>query len=81
MRWWVASGHGFTLLNQQPKLSYTYSGGELHRLAIVEPTRPLDIVLARRSSVPLTRKASLFAAEARRAVDSVLHGRVTEPAS
>ncbi|MDF2046582.1 MULTISPECIES: LysR family transcriptional regulator [unclassified Microbacterium] len=77
----VASGHGFTLLNQQPKLSYTYSGGELHRLAIVEPTRPLDIVLARRSSVPLTRKASLFAAEARRAVDSVLHGRVTEPAS
>lgn len=71
----VASGHGFTLLNQQPKLGYTYSGGELHRLAIAEPTAPLDIVLARRASTsPLTRKAALFADEARSAVARVLGG-------
>ncbi|MDT0179511.1 LysR family transcriptional regulator [Microbacterium sp. ARD31] len=77
----VASGHGFTLLNQQPKLGYTYSGGELHRLAIVEPTMPLDIVLARRaSSTRLTRKAELFAAEARSAVARVL-GAETQSAS
>ncbi|MCM3695980.1 LysR family transcriptional regulator [Microbacterium oleivorans] len=77
----VASGHGFTLLNQQPKLGYTYSGGELHRLAIVEPTTPLDIVLARRaSSTRLTRKAELFAAEARSAVARVL-GAETQSAS
>jgi DNA-binding transcriptional LysR family regulator len=76
----VASGHGFTLLNQQPKLGYTYSGGELHRLNIVEPTRPLDIVLARRaSSAPMTRKASLFADEARLAVTRVM-GAATEAA-
>jgi len=77
----VASGHGFTLLNQQPKLGYTYSGGELHRLAIVEPTKHLDIVLARRSSTPLTLKASLFAEEARRAVASVLHDRAAQSPS
>jgi DNA-binding transcriptional LysR family regulator len=77
----VASGHGFTLLNQQPKLGYTYSGGELHRLAIIEPTTPLDIVLARRASAPrLTRKAELFAAEARSAVGRVLGGEA-QPAS
>lgn len=69
----VASGHGFTLLNQQPKLGFTYSGGELQRLSIVEPTRPLDIVLARRASAPpMTRKAALFAEEARRAVAHIM---------
>ncbi|OOB92216.1 LysR family transcriptional regulator [Rathayibacter sp. VKM Ac-2630] len=69
----VASGHGFTLLNQQPKLSYTYSGGELHRLSIIEPTRPLDIVLARRTdSSPMTRKAGLFAEQARLAVARIM---------
>lgn len=65
----VASGHGFTLLNQQPKLSATYAGGELHRLNIVEPVRALDIVLARLNVAdPPTRKAALFAEQARRSV-------------
>lgn len=65
----VASGHGFTLLNQQPKLSVTYAGGELHRLRIVEPVRALDLVLARLNVAEQpTRKAQLFAAQARRSV-------------
>ncbi|MCR2812718.1 LysR substrate-binding domain-containing protein [Microbacterium sp. zg.Y1090] len=65
----VASGHGFTLLNQQPKLGHTYAGTELHRLGIRESTRPLDLVLARRSAgTRVTRKAEIFAEECRRAV-------------
>lgn len=80
----VASGHGFTLLNQQPKLGYTYSGGELHRLSIIEPTRPLDIVLARRpSATPMSRKAGLFADEARHVVARLMSGsaEASQPAS
>jgi len=72
----VASGHGFTLLNQQPKLAYTYSGGELHRLSIAEATRPLDVVLARLTETTrLTRKAELFAAQARTSVARLAAGR------
>ncbi|PWH07412.1 LysR family transcriptional regulator [Brachybacterium endophyticum] len=58
----VAMGHGFTLLNQQPKIDSTYSGGSLYHIPILEPTRSLDIVLAwnGEGAVP-TRRARAFA--------------------
>ncbi len=68
----VASGHGFTLLNQQPKVASTYAGGELHRLTIRESVRPLDLVLATRAAAgPSSVKARLFAEECRQAVASL----------
>lgn len=64
----VAMGHGFTLLNQQPKIESTYSGGSLYHIPIVEQTRSLDIVLAWNDDGALpTRRARAFA-EACRAV-------------
>lgn len=67
----VADGHGFTLLNQQPKAGYTYSGTRLHHLRIAEKTRPLELVLAWPSTTDsLSRKAELFAAQCRQAVTS-----------
>lgn len=76
----VASGHGFALLNQQPKLASTYSGSELHRLNIVEPTRSLDIVLARLNDTDrMTRKAELFAEQCRRSVRQLAAGATRPP--
>ncbi|MGO2658154.1 LysR family transcriptional regulator [Mycetocola reblochoni] len=73
----VASGHGFTLLNQQPKVASTYSGAQLHRLRLRDAIPPLRLVLAsqRRTEEP-TSKAKLFAEQCRRtaaalAVDGV----------
>lgn len=65
----VASGHGFTLLNQMPKVASTYSGGELHRLRLLDDVPPLALVLAWRGrDRPATRKAQLFAEQCRRSV-------------
>lgn len=65
----VADGHGFTLLNQQPKVAYTYPGTQLHHLRIQEKTRPLEIVLAWLSGAEMpTRKGQLFAEQCRRSV-------------
>jgi DNA-binding transcriptional LysR family regulator len=65
----VALGHGFTLLNQQPKLGYTYQGSELRRLTIREDVRPLDLVIASLNGTKsLTRKAQLFADQCRATV-------------
>ncbi|WP_284251233.1 LysR family transcriptional regulator [Litorihabitans aurantiacus] len=65
----VASGHGYTVLNQQPKLEYTYAGSALRRLEIREPVAPLDLVLARaRTQSRRSRRSELFAHECRRAV-------------
>jgi DNA-binding transcriptional LysR family regulator len=65
----VALGHGFTLLNQQPKLGYTYQGSELRRLKIIEDVRPLDLVIASLNGTQsLTRKAQLFADQCRATV-------------
>jgi DNA-binding transcriptional LysR family regulator len=69
----VANGNYFTLLNQQPKAGYTYSGTRLHHLRIVEKTRPLPIVLAWPSGTEaLTRKGSLFAERCREAVAAAM---------
>lgn len=69
----VANGHGFTLLNQQPKAGYTYSGTRLHHLRIVEKTRPLAIVLAwPMATEALTRKGELFAERCRKAVAAAM---------
>lgn len=65
----VGSGHGFTLLNQQPRVASTYSGGELRHLHITDSLPPLELVLARSGgSRPLTKKAELFAAQCRKSV-------------
>lgn len=65
----VADGHGFTVLNQQPKLGYTYQGTQLHRLRITDKTEALDLVLAwPANSGALTRKAELVAAACREVV-------------
>lgn len=71
----VASGHGFTLLNQHPKREITYSGGRLRRLRIKEAPRPLDLVLARlRDGGAPTRRSELFAAQARLSVSQLAQG-------
>lgn len=68
----VASGHGFTLLNQLPKVASTYSGGELHRLRLLDDVPPLAMVLAWADGErPPTKKAQLFAEECRRSVSEV----------
>ncbi|WP_344339451.1 LysR family transcriptional regulator [Agrococcus versicolor] len=65
----VASGHGFTLLNQLPKVASTYSGGELHRLRLLDDVPPLSLVLAWSGGErPATKKAQLFAEQCRRSV-------------
>jgi DNA-binding transcriptional LysR family regulator len=70
----VATGHGFTLLNQQPRVGYTYSGSQLHHLRIEEPTAALDLVLAWADGFEVpTRKAELFAEQCRRSVADLDH--------
>jgi len=71
----VASGHGFTLLNQQPKVASTYSGGELHHLRLIDDIPPLELVLARSgAATALTKKAQLFAEQCRRSVAELADG-------
>lgn len=64
----VAAGRGFTLLNQQPKVDYTYSGIQLRHLRIEESTAALDIVVARLDADVATRKSEIFSTYCRRAV-------------
>lgn len=68
----VASGHGFTVLNQQPKVASTYSGGALHRLQVIDEVPPLRLVLARAGGTGrLTKKAELFSEQCRRSVSAL----------
>lgn len=77
----VAMGHGFTLLNQQPKIESTYAGGSLYHIPILEPTRSLDIVLAWNDDGTLpTRRARAFA-DTCRAVIGGADGATDAPTS
>jgi DNA-binding transcriptional LysR family regulator len=64
----VAAGRGFTLLNQQPKVDYTYSGTQLRHLRIQEPTPALNLVVARLDADVVTHKYEVFLEHCRRAV-------------
>jgi hypothetical protein len=65
----VAREHGFTLLHQKPALDYTYDGRMVHTLRITDDVPGLDIVLAS-AHADIGRRASVFADQCRRAVQS-----------
>lgn len=75
VRGMVAAGHGYTLLNQVPHHDFTYSGRQIAAVPVVEPVRPLNVVLAYRSGEGLTAKARAFAAVCR----DVITDRHPEP--
>jgi DNA-binding transcriptional LysR family regulator len=56
----VAGGHGFTLLNQAPSHELTYSGLPITAVPVIEPVKPLNVVLAYRAGEGLTARAKAF---------------------
>lgn len=56
----VASGHGFSLLNQVPPAETTYSGARAVPLTLTDDVPPLEIVVATMRGVRLTRRAQEF---------------------
>jgi DNA-binding transcriptional LysR family regulator len=53
----VARGHGYSVLNQRPATTQTYTGGEVVALGLTNDYPPLDLVLASLSQVRLTTRA------------------------
>jgi DNA-binding transcriptional LysR family regulator len=76
VRGMVARNHGFTLLHQKPALDYTYDGRMVHTLRVTDEVPGLDIVLAS-ADATVSRRASVFADHARRAVRSFADADVT----
>ena len=64
----VASGHGFSLLNQRPVHNTTYDGGTVVALGLRDGFPPLEIVLASPRGVRSTARAGAFGARARAVV-------------
>jgi len=62
----VAQGHGFSLLNQVPATTQTYSGGEVVVLALTSEYPPLEVVLAQTAGVRQTVRADAVMEIARR---------------
>src|SRR5699024_3884571 len=56
----VAHGHGWSILNQKPRLDVTYDGKELVALPVLDPVETLDVVLAWHADIRLTRRADAF---------------------
>ena len=57
IRCMVASGLGFSLLNQRSRSDQAYNGGKLRMIPLESnQTRPLQIVIARQSSLAMRRK-------------------------
>lgn len=56
----VASGHGWSVLNQRPASNTTYDGAEVVPLQISDDLQPLGIVLASMRGVRLTSRAQAF---------------------
>ncbi|WP_108249099.1 LysR substrate-binding domain-containing protein [Planctomonas deserti] len=70
----VARGHGFTLLNQKPVGDYTYDGGRLHTLRVIDECPGMEIVIASASGPgALSRKARVFAEQCRRTLRAAGH--------
>lgn len=62
IRCMVASGHGFSLLNQKPLSDQAYNGGKLRMIPLQsEQTRPLEIVIASHVNLNPSVRASVVA--------------------
>jgi len=61
----VARGQGFSILNQVPRSSQTYDGGELAAVPIAADVPPLDVCLVRVAGVRPTARARVVATLAR----------------
>ena len=60
IRCMVASGRGFSLLNQRPRTDQAYNGGKLRMIPLEDDqTRPLEIVIARHVDVIPSMRAKL----------------------
>lgn len=64
----VASGHGYSILNQRPAFDTTYDGGSLVKVALGDALQPLAVALARAEGVGLTRRAAALTAIAREVI-------------
>lgn len=54
----VAAGHGFTVLNQRPRVDRTYDGKRLVVRPLADPVPPLRVVFARVSGARATRRVN-----------------------
>ena len=57
----VANGYGFSILNQRPLISTTYNGSRVVVVPVLDPVRPIDVVLATVRGARLSERASAFA--------------------
>jgi DNA-binding transcriptional LysR family regulator len=71
----VASGQGFSILNQQPASAQTYDGGTVVALPLLDNVPGLPLMLIRVRGVRLTRRAEAFAALCRELVPARLRAR------
>ena len=62
----VGQGHGYSVLNLQPRSNRTYDGGRVIYIPIEDPTTELAIVIARPRGLQLTHRAEAFSAVCRR---------------
>lgn len=62
----VARGHGFSLLNQEPRTDRTYDGLRVRRVEIADELEPLRIGLAHLAGRALSRKGMAFLEECER---------------
>ena len=60
VRCMVASGHGYSVLNQQLAIDKTYDGGELVMRPLVDELPALNVVLLHLRDTRLTRRAQAF---------------------
>ncbi|WP_125612995.1 LysR family transcriptional regulator [Specibacter cremeus] len=60
VRSFVASGHGYAVLNQRLHSDVTYSGGRVVALRITEELPPIEVMLVRPDGVRPTRRALAF---------------------
>ena len=66
MRGFVGQGHGYSVLNLQPRSNRTYDGGRAIYIPIEDPTTDLAIAIARPRGLQLTHRAEAFSAVCRR---------------
>ena len=56
----VGKGHGYSILNLQPRSNQTYDGGRVKYIPIETPKKDLAIAIAWPENIPLTRRAEVF---------------------
>jgi DNA-binding transcriptional LysR family regulator len=61
----VGRGHGYSVLNLQPRSNQTYDGGRVKCIPILGPTTDLPIVITWLDNLQLTRRAQAFVSECR----------------